>query len=70
MGEHLGTGMTFKEAKQKKMPNETVEGADLVFEIGLKVKKDFNITTLPLMIAIINTIYDEMPLKVDWKYFK
>ena len=70
MGEYLGTGMTFQEAKQKKMPNETVEGADLVFEIGLKVKKDFNITTLPLMIAIINTIYDEMPLKVDWKYFK
>ena len=70
MGEHLGNGMTFKEAKQKKMPNETVEGADLVFEIGLKVKKDFKITTLPLMIAIINTIYDEKPLKVDWKYFK
>ena len=29
MGEYLGQGMTFKEAKKTKMPNDTVEGADL-----------------------------------------
>jgi hypothetical protein len=32
-------GMTYKNAKLKKMPNETVEGADLIFEIGKKLLK-------------------------------
>ena len=52
------------------MPNITVEGADLALEIGAKVKKDFDIKTLPLMIGMINTICEEKPLKVDWKNFK
>ena len=70
MGEYLGEGMTFKNAKKIKMPNVTVEGADLALEIGTKVKTDFNIKTLPLMFSIINTICDEIPLKIDWKNFK
>ena len=70
MGEYLGQGMTFKEAKKTKMPNDTVEGADLAIEIGSKVKSDFDIKTLPLMISMINTICDETPLKIDWKNFK
>jgi len=70
MGEYLGLGMKFKEAKKTKMPNITVEGADLALEIGAKVKKDFDIKTLPLMISMINTICEEKPLKVDWKNFK
>jgi glycerol-3-phosphate dehydrogenase (NAD(P)+) len=43
MGEYLGQGMTFKEAKKISMPNVTVEGADLAIEIGSKVKSDFSI---------------------------
>jgi len=70
MGEYLGQGMTFKEAKKTKMPNDTVEGADLAIEIGSKVKSDFDIKTLPLMISMINTICGETPLKIDWKNFK
>ena len=70
MGEYLGLGMKFKEAKKTKMPNITVEGADLALEIGAKVKKDFDIKTLPLMISMINTICEEKSLKVDWKNFK
>jgi len=31
-----------------KMPNDTVEKADLALEIGPIVKNDFNIKTLPL----------------------
>ena len=34
MGGYLGKGMTFKEAKKTKMPNDTIEGADLAQEIG------------------------------------
>jgi len=70
MGEYLGQGMTYKEAKKIKMPNITVEGADLALEIGTKVKNDFDSKTLPLMISMINTICGEKPLKVDWKNFK
>jgi len=70
MGEYLGQGMTFKEAKKIKMPNDTVEGADLALEIGTKVKRDFDNKTLPLMTSMINTICDEAPLKFDWKNFK
>ena len=41
MGQYLGQGMTFKKAKKTKMPNDTVEGADLALEIGSKVSNDF-----------------------------
>ena len=70
MGEYLGQGMTFNEAKKTKMPNDTIEGADLALEIGTKVNSDFDRKTLPLMISMINTICEEKPLKVDWKNFK
>jgi len=70
MGQYIGKGMTFKEAKKTKMPNDTVEGADLAFEIGSKVKSDFAIETLPLMLSMINTICDEKPLKINWNNFK
>ena len=70
MGEYLGIGMSFKEAKKTKMPNITVEGADLALEIGTKVKNDFNDKELPLMISVINTICNDKPLNVEWKYFK
>ena len=70
MGQYLGQGMTFIEAKKIKMSNETIEGADLVLEIGPKVKNDFNIKKLPLMTSIIDTICDGKPLTVKWNYFK
>ena len=52
------------------MSNITVEGADLALEIGEKVKNDFDLKTLPLMICMINTICKEHALKVEWKNFK
>ena len=70
MGQYIGQGMTFKEAKKIKMPQDTVEGADLALEIGSKVKSDFSIETLPLMLAMIDTISDEKPLKINWNNFK
>ena len=70
MGEYLGQGMKFKDAKKIKMSNITIEGADLALEIGAKVKSDFNSKELPLMISMIDTICESKPLKVDWKNFK
>ena len=70
MGEYLGQGIKFSVAKKTKMPNDTIEGADLAFEIRSKVKSDFNSKNLPLMTSIINTICDEIPLKIEWDNFK
>ena len=70
MGEYLGQGIKFSEVKKTKMINVTIEGADLALEIGAKVKSDFDIKTLPLMISMIDTISEEKPLKIDWKNFK
>ena len=69
MGRYLGEGMTFNDAKKAKMPNDTVEGADLAIEIGSKVKSDFNKKELPLMISVIEAICDEKKLKIDWDNF-
>ena len=70
MGEYLGQGIKFSEAKKTKMADITVEGADLALEIGSKVKSDFDSKTLPLMIGLIDTILEEKPLKIDWENFK
>ena len=51
------------------MKNVTVEGAELIFEIGKKVKDDFNEKKLPLMIAMINAILDDKKLEIKWENF-
>ena len=69
MGLHIGNGLTFDEAKNTFMKNITVEGADLAFEIGHKVKKDFTIKQLPLMISMINSITENKEFKLNWDDF-
>ena len=59
----------FSEAKKTKMPNITVEGAELIFEIGKKVKEDFDDKKLPLMIAMINAILEDKKLDIKWENF-
>ena len=51
------------------MTNVTVEGAVLANEIAKKVKEDFDEKTLPLMIAMINTIIEDKKLEIKWKNF-
>ena len=69
MGSLLSEGMVFSEAKKNKMLNVTVEGADLIFEIGKKVKEDFDEKKLPLMIAMINAILDDKKIEINWDNF-
>tara|TARA_Y100001970_G_scaffold55198_1_gene69921 strand:+ start:2555 stop:3586 length:1032 start_codon:yes stop_codon:yes gene_type:complete len=69
MGALIGEGIVFSEAKKNKMQNITVEGADLIFEIGKKVKEDFDDKKLPLMIAMINAILDDKKLNIKWENF-
>ena len=51
------------------MPSVTVEGAELIFEIGKKVKEDFDDKKLPLMIAMINAILEDKKLNIKWENF-
>ena len=51
------------------MPDITVEGADLIFEIGKKVKEDFDEKKLPLMIAMIDAILEDKKLEIKWENF-
>lgn len=69
MGKFIGMGMTYKKAKQKKMPNDTVEGADLIFEIGKKIVKDFTVKELPLMTTFIKALINNTKFKIDKKLF-
>ena len=70
MGYYIGEGLTFSEAKNTKMKQITVEGADLAIEIAKKVKEDFNEKKLPLMLSIIDAIVDDKKLKLNWEAFR
>jgi len=69
MGKFIGMGMTYKNAKNSKMPNDTVEGADLIFDIGNKIIKDFTVKELPLMTTFIKALINNTKFKIDKKLF-
>ena len=51
------------------MPNVTIEGAELILEIGKKIKEDFDDKKLPLMIAMIDAILEDKKLEIKWDNF-
>jgi len=65
MGEYLGRGLTFKNAKKKFMKSDTVEGADLAYEIAPYIYKKINNQKIPLMIALLNSIVKNKKLKIN-----
>ena len=67
MGEFLGKGFTFKDAKKKFMSNDTIEGAELVFEIGKKILKKVNKKKIPLMVDLVKSILNNKKLNIRWK---
>ena len=70
MGFYIGQGMSFSEAKKSKMEKITIEGADLAFEIGEKIKQDFSKVELPLMISMIDAIVYDKKLELNWQNFR
>jgi|TARA_Y100000294_G_scaffold119071_1_gene110537 glycerol-3-phosphate dehydrogenase (NAD(P)+) len=66
MGKYLGEGYDYKTAKEKFMKNDTIEGAELIFEIGTKILKDFDKVEIPLMISLIKSITDNKKLEISW----
>ena len=66
MGEYLGKGYTFSQAKKKFMKNDTVEGADLAIEIAPFVFKKINKRKVPLMISLLEAIVKNKKLKIKY----
>ena len=69
MGSYIGEGLSFSKAKQTKMKDVTVEGAELAIEISKKVKQDFDEKKLPLMIGMIDAIVEDKKLNLKWELF-
>ncbi len=66
MGEYLGKGFSFKNAKKKFMANDTIEGADLANEIEPYISKKINKKKIPLMIALLNAITKNKKLIINY----
>ena len=65
MGSYLGKGFTFKTAKKRFMPNDTVEGEQLAREIAPFILKKIDKKRIPLMINLLNTILKNKKFKVS-----
>ena len=64
MGGYLGKGFTFKTAKKRFMPNDTVEGEQLAREIAPFILKKVNKDKVPMMINLLRTIISNKKLKI------
>ena len=64
MGSYLGKGYSFKTAKKKFMPNDTVEGEQLAREIAPFVLKKLDKKKIPMMRNLITTIIKNKKLKI------
>ena len=64
MGSYLGKGFTFTSAKKKFMSKDTVEGEQLVREIGPFILKNINKKKIPLMIYLLKAILNNKKLKI------
>jgi len=64
MGSYLGKGYSFKTAKKKFMPNDTVEGEQLAREIAPFVLEKLDKNKIPMMRNLITTIIKNKKLKI------
>ena len=64
MGSYLGKGFTFKTAKKRFMPYDTVEGEQLAREIAPFIFKKVNKNKVPMMINLLRTIINNKKLKI------
>ena len=65
MGSYLGKGFTFKLAKKRFMPNDTVEGEQLAREIAPFITRKIDKKKIPLMILLLKAILKNKKLKIN-----
>jgi len=66
MGKYLGEGYVYTKAKSKFMSHDTVEGAELAFELGSKILKQSYKEKFPLMYSLVDSIYHNKKFKIKW----
>ena len=66
IGGYLRKGFTYKKAKKKFMRNDTIEGAELAFEVAPYILKKINNKKIPLMIGLLKAISKNKKLNIKW----
>ena len=66
MGQYLGEGHSYTQAKTKFMPNDTVEGAELAFEIGPKILKDISKNDFPIMYSLVESLCNDKKFVINF----
>ena len=74
MGRYIGLGMNYQEAKAKFMPDDTVEGAELLLEIAptlrhLVAQNELDGKRLPLLLHLSDVICHNNPVHIPWDAF-
>ena len=74
MGRLLGAGMRYRQAKAERMPDDTVEGAELALSVGPTLERlmaDGRLEKkhLPLTCAIIDAVARDHEFRIDWPGF-
>ncbi|OGO40866.1 MAG: glycerol-3-phosphate dehydrogenase [Chloroflexi bacterium RBG_16_58_14] len=74
MGRLLALGWNYQEAKEKHMPDETVEGAELLLEIGPALESlvengKLDGARLPLLMTMVKVVCEHAPLAIPWERF-
>ena len=65
MGSYLGKGFTFKLAKKKFMPKDTIEGEQLAREIAPFILRKINKKKIPLIIYLLKAILNNKKFKIN-----
>jgi len=74
MGKLLGTGLLYREAKSRHMPDDTIEGAELALVIGKTLQQliaqgEIDGNAVPLAVAIVDAICENHPMHIPWQKF-
>jgi glycerol-3-phosphate dehydrogenase (NAD(P)+) len=69
MGSFLGCGFLYKNIIKSQMKNITVEGAELMLDIGSLLLKTIGKKNLPLASLLLSSLKNNKKLKIDWKKF-
>ena len=74
LGNNLGRGLTYSEARNGPMKGDTIEGAELGVATAASLMAMMDATALkknemPLMEALLNTLTRDVPLEIPWQNF-
>jgi glycerol-3-phosphate dehydrogenase (NAD(P)+) len=69
MGGFLGKGLLYKNIINSKMKGITIEGSELMLDVGLLLLKQVGKKKLPLACLLLESLSKNKKLKIDWKKF-